>query len=115
MSDNTQLNKQIFLRRGIIVTTDDAVVLKSNPDASSSEYDYAFRLIHFDGGPDTRYPYLFLCTIEEHDSKDDVKELMRSLVQQYANDEFPNPFNANMAPILIDGKYDDERIQWDMI
>ena len=112
MPDNVQLNKQIVLRRGVIVTTDDAVVLKSNPDAPSSEYDYAFRIVHFKGGPDTKRPYLFLCTIEEHDSKD---EGMRSLVKQYAKDEFPNPFNANLAPILISRKYDDERIQWSTI
>ena len=106
------LNNLILLKGKILKTTNDAVILKTDMSLRSEEFTQANRIIHGPEGTFTKKPYILL--YRDDDIKD-IGEITRKIVEEYAKDEFKNPYEAYAVQILHQGVYYDERIKWETV
>lgn len=102
------LSKYTFINGKTILTTDDAIVLKTNPSLDEKEFKNAERIIHGPNGRKTEHPMIVLYNDE---SPSELQDKVTALVKDYFT-EFPNPKDAFSVSILDFGKYLDPRIQW---
>ena len=102
------LSKYIFLDRKTILTTDDAIILKTDLSLDEKEFKNAERIIHGPNGRKTEHPMIVLFNAE---SPSELQEKVTALVKDYFT-EFPDPNDAYSVSIFDFGKYLDPRIQW---
>ncbi len=100
------LPKKVFLYKKCVVTTDDAVVIRTSDETAKDAYHYAFRLIHHDMKTDK--PFILLHT---SDDIDEAERLVEEMHTTELDAEFPNRADCYVAHINYCGAMDD-RIQW---
>ena len=106
------LTNLIPIKGKMLKTTSDAVVLKTDMSLRNDEFTHADRIIHGPEGTFTKRPYILL--YRDSDIRD-IGEITRKIVEEYARDEFINPYEAYAVQILHQGMYYDERIKWETV
>lgn len=105
------LTKHVFLGHKSFITTEDAVILKSEENQPDGFFNNAYRIIHGHGGPAPQRPYIILCNNE---SEPELNNIIREKVASYP-EEFPDPNDIFFVQFLFEGIYYDNRIKWSTI
>lgn len=102
------LNRQIWFGQKSILTTKDAVILRSKPNQPDDYFTDARRIIHGPGRPMTKKPFIILFKDE---TANELEAIVEELVKDYP-DEFHGPNDSYTVQIFWDGNYFDKRIIW---
>lgn len=111
MLNRQPLSKQIKLRHKILLTTNDAILLKTDPSLEDDQFTEAYRIIHGPNNGMTSRPYIILFMANEYEY---IDKLAEQIAVKFAPDEFTDTQDVYTVPIL-DNTYHDNRIQWKVI
>ena len=103
-----KLNNRIFIKNKSFKTTEDAIILRSNPHAIDTEFTSAYRVINGPGSQMTRKPFIILF---QDESDEDRIRILKELIKDYPED-FPSPEQVYYVQFLWEGEYYDKRICW---
>lgn len=107
-SNTPVLSQNIYLKKKCFITTEDAVILRSEATKNISYYTDAYRIIHGPGMPMTKKPYIILC---RNESDSELENIVEELLKKYP-EEFPDPHDSYLIQFMWNGAYYDDRIRW---
>ncbi len=101
-----RLPQKIFLYKKCLLTTNDAVILRTSDADNRDDYHYAYRLIHHDKKTDR--PFIVLHT---SDNIDEAQRIVEQMDSADLRQEFPFMDDCYVVQLNYCG-VTDERIQW---
>lgn len=107
-SDAPMLEKFIEIKGRTLLTTKDAIILKSEASKDSKSFAFAREIIHGYGNGGTKVPYILLFNEKDYEHLDEIK---KREVSKYP-EEFPNPDEPLAVNLVVGCVYHDPRVIW---
>jgi hypothetical protein len=106
-----KLTKSVHLNLKSLLTTEDAIIIRTKDNAPDRSFTNASRVIHGPGKPATKKPFIILYADE---NEQELYRILKEKLSAYP-EEFPDTEDAYVVQILFDGAYYDKRIRWTTI
>lgn len=110
------MKKQIFVRSGILLVSEDTVVVESNPNLdSAADYDTARRLVPSNGQTADYPPHLLLLKMDDLVNHDGDDRWWAGLIRTMIGDDLGDPAQVMVCPLVYAGKVGDPRLTWECV